>query len=246
MLIHPTLENLKTLKLYGMVRALETQMVTPDICGMPFEDRLGLLVDQEMITRDNQKLSARLRHAKLKQDACVEDLDVAASRGLDRSLLVQLAASDWIKLHRNILITGKTGVGKSYLACAIAQKACRDGYSAVYHRITRLFEELAIAKAAGTYPRTLLNLSRKDLLVLDEFALVPLNQEQRKDLLEILEDRYDRKSTIIVSQFVVDDWYESIGDPTFADAILDRVVHNAYKICLTGASKRKNKNKEEQ
>lgn len=246
MLIHPTIENLKSLKLYGMVKAFETQIVTPDIAGLPFEDRLGLLVDQEMVTRENQKLSARLRHAKLKQNASVEDLHVGVNRGLDRSLLVQLGGSDWIKLHRNILVTGKTGVGKSFLASALAQKACRDGYSAVYHRITRLFEDLAIAKAAGTYSRTLYNLSRKDLLVLDEFALVPLNQEQRKDLLEILEDRYDRKSTIIVSQLAVDDWYESIGDPTFADAILDRVVHNAYKICLTGGSKRKNNSKEDQ
>jgi DNA replication protein DnaC len=246
MLIHPTLDNLKALKLFGMVKGFEAQMETPDVSSLPFEDRLGLLVDQEMITRDNQRLAARLRHAKLRQQAFFEDLDLKAGRGLDRSLVLQLANSEWLRLHRNILITGKTGVGKSYLSCALAQKACRNGYTAVYHRITRLFEELAVAKAAGTYARTLQALSKKDLLILDEFALVPLTAEQRKDLLEVLEDRYDRRSTIIVSQLCVDDWYQSIGDPTFADAILDRIVHNAYKICLTGGSKRKNEVKEDQ
>lgn len=219
--------------------------MTPDIASLPFEDRLGLMVDQEMLIRESTKLTARLRHAKLKQQACIEDLDLKASRGLDRSLITSLSNSQWIALHRNVLITGKTGVGKSWVACALAQKACRDGYSAAYHRVTRIFEELAIAKATGSYPRYLNALSKKDLLILDDFALVPLTAEQRKDLFEILEDRYEQKSTMILSQVTTDHWHESIGDPTFADAILDRLVHNAYKICLTGESRRKNKTEED-
>jgi DNA replication protein DnaC len=245
MLIHPTLENLKNLKLFGMVRALELQLNTPDLQTMSFEERLGLLVDQEMNVRDNSRLAARLRHAKLRQLACIEDLDLTQSRGLDKMLVASLADSQWIKQHRNILITGSTGAGKTYLACALAQKSCRDGFSAVYHRMSRVFEDLVVAKASGSYPRYLHSLLKRDLLVLDDFALVPLSQEQRRDLLEILEDRYERKSTLVVSQLPVEKWYESIGDATFADAILDRLVHNAYKICLTGESMRKKKNKKE-
>jgi DNA replication protein DnaC len=244
MLIHPSLENLKNLKLFGMARALETQLATPDSNGLSFEDRLGLLIDHEMTVRDNSRLTARLRHAKLRQQACLEDLDLRQNRGLDRMLIASLSDSQWIKLHRNVLITGATGVGKSYFACALAQKACRDGYSAVYHRVNRVFDELVVARASGTYPRYLKALQKRDVVVLDDFALLPLNQEQRKDLLEILEDRYEQKSTVVVSQIPVDQWYDSIGDSTFADAILDRLVHNAYKICLTGDSMRKKKKQE--
>lgn len=229
-----------------MAKALEAQLKTPDTNNLQFEDRLGLLVDQELTTRENLRLAARLRHAKLRQQASMEDLDLKASRGFDRTLVSSLMDSQWIPLHRNVLISGPTGVGKSYFASALAQKACRDGYTAIYHRASRLFEALAIARASGSYPRFLNSIFKKDLLVLDDFALVPLSLEQRKDLLEILEDRYEQRSTLVISQVPVEQWYESIGDSTFADAILDRLVHNAYKFCLKGESMRKKKNQEEQ
>ncbi len=228
-----------------MARALESQLNSTDMQGLSFEERLGLLVDQERNVRDTSRLTARLRHAKLRQQACLEDLDFSQTRGLDKMMIASLADSQWIKQHRNILITGSTGAGKSYLACALAQKSCRDGYSAVYHRMSRVFEDLVVARASGSFPRYLNSLLKRDVLVLDDFALVPLTLEQRRDLLEILEDRYERKSTVIVSQLPVEQWYESIGDATFADAILDRLVHNAYKICLTGESMRKKKSKKE-
>ncbi len=224
-----------------MAKALESQLKTPDMNNRPFEDRLGMLVDQEFSTRENLRLAARLRHAKLRQQASIEDLDLKAGRGVDRSLVSSLSDSEWINKHRNVLITGPTGVGKSYLGCALAQKACVDGHTVVYHRTSRLFEQLSIARASGAYPRFLNALFKKDLLVFDDFALVPLSLEQRRDLLEILEDRYEQKSTLVISQIPVEQWYESIGDPTFADAILDRLVHNAYKFCLTGESMRKKK-----
>jgi DNA replication protein DnaC len=225
-----------------MAKALESQLQTPEVNILPFEDRLGLLVDQEMNIRETARLAGRLRHAKLRQQACIEDLDLKATRGLDRSLVASLGDSQWVKLHRNILITGKTGVGKSYFGCALAQKACRDGY----HRVGRVFEELIVARASGAYTRYLNSLLKRDVLVLDDFALIPLNQDQRRDLLEILEDRYDRKSTVVISQIPYDEWYLSIGDATFADAILDRLVHNAYKVSLTGPSRRKNKDGEQE
>ncbi len=223
-----------------MAKGLANQLQNPELTNLPFEDRLGLLVDLELNTRETLRLAARLRHAKLRQEACIENIDFKASRKLDRKLVAMLADSNWISRHRNVLITGFTGCGKSYLACALAEKACRDGFTAVYHRTSRLFEALSIARASGSYPRFLHNLSNKDLLVLDDFALVPLTLEQRQDLLEILEDRYDKKSTIVLSQVPVDEWYQSIGDSTFADAILDRLVHNAYNIRLEGESMRKN------
>lgn len=228
-----------------MAKALESQLQTPDLNNLPFEDRLGLMVDQELTMRENQRLAARLRHAKLRQQACIEDLDLKRMRGLDRGTVASLADSQWVSLHRNLLVTGKTGVGKSYVACAFAHKACRDGYTAAYHRAGRLFDELTVARATGVYPRFLNALSKKDVLVLDDFALVPLTLDQRRDLLEILDDRYEQKSTIVVSQIPHEEWYQMIGDATFADAILDRLVHNAYKICLTGPSGREGKMKEE-
>lgn len=245
MLTHPTLDNLKSLKLYGMIKAMETQMTMPDVKSLSFEERLGLLVDQEIITRDNRRLQIRLRKAKLKQQACVEDLDLRNNRGLDRSVINALATSQWVQAHQNILIVGPTGVGKSYLACALAQKACRDGYTAIYDRAPRLFQDLAIAKADGRYGKILVSLSRKNILVIDDFALSPLSDEQRRDLLEVVEDRYEKQSTVIASQIPIEHWHETIGDPTFADAILDRLIHNAHKLILKGESMRKSKSKKQ-
>ncbi len=242
MLIHPTLDNLRALKLYAMINALQAQSEMKDITSLPFEDRLGLLVDAELISRENKQLNSRLKIAKLRLSACMEDLDLQSSRGLDRTVVTALSTCDWLKLHRNILITGPTGSGKTYLSCAIAQKACRQGYSVVYERATKLFHDLAIAKADGRYYKILASLAKKDLIIIDDFALAPLTDEQRRDLLEIVEERYNRRSTLIASQLPLEHWHEIIGDPTIADAILDRLVHNAHKLNLkTKISKRKEK-----
>lgn len=229
-----------------MANALETQLQNPELSGLSFDERLGLMVDQEFIMRENQGLAARLKNAKLRLQACVEDIDLKRIRGLERSFVATLSSSQWIRQHRNIIITGKTGVGKTYLGCALAHKGCRDGFTAIYHRMNRLFDELVVARATGKHQNALQALSRKDVLVLDDFALLALSQEQRRDLLEILDDRYDRRSTVVISQIPYEQWYELIGDPTFADAIFDRLIHNSYKICLTGPSGREQKAKEEQ
>lgn len=245
MLIHPTLDNMKTLKLFGMVRALESQSEMKEIDELVFEDRLGLLVDAEMIERENKQLQSRLKTAKLRLAACMEDLDTKAARGLDRAAIAGLASCDWIRRHRNVLVTGPTGAGKTYVSCALAQKACRERFSVVYERASKLFHDLAIAKADGRYGKLLSNMAKKDLLVIDDFAMSPLTDEQRRDLLEIVEDRYDRRSTVIASQVPVEHWHEIIGDPTIADAILDRLVHNAHKLCIKGESIRKKKAKDD-
>jgi len=241
MLIHPTLEKLKNLRLIGMAKALEEQMAMEDIEELSFEERLGLLVDREAVDRESRRLTTRLRKAKLRQNACIEDIDFRQPRGLDKSLIARLADCQWIKNHQNLIITGPTGSGKSYLACAFAQKACREGYSAVYLRISRLFEDLSLAKGDGRYIKMLTGFAKTDLLVLDDFGLAKLNQEQRHDLLEIFEDRHGLKSMMVTSQLPVEIWHEQIGDPTLADAILDRLVHNAHKIQLKGGSMRKRK-----
>ena len=239
MLYHPTLDKLKMLKFSGMSRALEEQMQSPDITQLSFEERLGLLVDREITERDNRRLTSRLRQARLKQQACLEDIDYQANRGLDKTLLLKLSDCQWVKKSINILITGPTGVGKSWVACALAQKACREGYSAYYHRLTRLLQELPLARGDGSYAKLLAHLAKTDVLVLDDWGLVKLNAEQRRDLLEILEDRHGSRATIITSQLPLDKWHDIIGDATLADAIMDRLVHNAYKINLTGESMRK-------
>ncbi len=246
MLLNPTLEGLRALKLFGMVKALEAQLQTPDAERLGFEERLGMLVDHERTYRDNKSLANRLKRAKLRLPACVEDLDLRSQRGLDRSVMTSLATCLWIGKHRNIIISGSTGVGKSYLACAFAEKACREGYSVFYHRTSRLFDEMAIAKVEGRFQKLLNSLAKVDLLVLDDFGLSPFSPEQTRDLLEVIEDRYDRHSTIISGQLPVEHWHEAIGEPTLADAILDRLVHNAHKIKLKGPSKRGPKGKEEE
>lgn len=239
MLNHPTLDKLQTLRLSGMLKAFNEQQQMPEIDSLGFEERLGLLIDREVTERENRRLGSRLKKAKLRHCCCVEDLDFKTSRGLDKSLILSLAACTWIARGINVLISGPTGVGKSYLACALAHKACLEGYSAIYLRLPRLFEELRLAKADGRYGKLMLDYAKTNLLVLDDWGLTPMTDLQRRDLLELLEDRYGRKSTIVTSQLPVTLWHEAIGDPTLADAILDRLVHNAHKIELKGESMRK-------
>lgn len=241
MFIHPTLDKLESLRLTGMVKAFKEQMEMADISDITFEERLGLLVDREAVERETRRLKTRLKKAKLRQNACMEDIDFKHPRGMDKSLITRLADCEWIKKHQNLIITGPTGVGKSYLACAFAQKACREGYTAVYLRISRLFEDLSLAKGDGRYIKMLNGFAKTDLLVLDDYGLAKLNQEQRHDLLEILEDRHELKSMLVTSQLPLEHWHEQIGDPTLADAILDRLIHNAHKIHLKGGSMRKKK-----
>jgi len=242
-LTHPIFEKLEQLRFYGMLKALEEQTQMPDIKKLGFEERLGLLVDREMTERENRRLKTRLKKAKLRQNACVEDVDFRHPRKLDKTLFVNLADGRWLKEHNNVLLIGPTGVGKTYLACALAQKACRQGYSALYFRLPRLLYELSIAKADGRYDKLLTGIGRINLLVLDDWGLDKFVKEQRHDLLEILEDRHGRRSTLVTSQLPVKHWHEIIADPTLADAILDRLVHNAYKLVLSGESMRKKQSK---
>jgi DNA replication protein DnaC len=239
MLSHPTLDRLYALQLRGMARAFEEQMQMPDLGELSFAERLGLLVDREAADRESRRLTRRLKEAKLRLEAAVEDLDFRIPRGLDKRLVLSLASCGWIDQRLNVLITGPTGVGKSYLACALAHKACRDGYTVLYHRLSRLLGELALARGDGRYPQLLARLGKARLLVLDDWGLEPLTDTHRRDLLEILEDRYDRRSTLVTSQLAVKHWHDALGDPTLADAILDRLVHNAHRIELDGESIRK-------
>ena len=243
MLNHPTLDKLQRLKFTGMATALAEQIAMTDIDELAFEERLGLLVDREITERENRRLSSRLRRAKLKHNAALEDIDYRHPRGLDKALIQSLAACQWVKEHLNILITGPTGVGKTWLACALAHKACREGYTALYLRLPRLLQEMVIAKGDGRYPKLLATLAKTDLLVLDDWGLTKLTAEHRRDLLEILEDRHGIRSTLATSQLPVDKWHDIIGDPTLADAILDRLVHTAYRLNLKGGSMRKRRAK---
>ena len=239
MLNHPTLEKLAALKLGGMLKALEEQRQMNEAVALSFEERLGLLVDREWTERENRRLSGRLAKARLRQAAALEDVDWRTPRGLDKSVVLALGSCQWIAQHQNCLITGPTGVGKSWLACALGHKACREGYRVLYLRLPRLWRELAVARGDGRYLKLLAGLARMDLIILDDLGTEALGEAERHDLLEILEDRYERRSTLVTSQLPVGHWHQTIGDPTLADAILDRLVHNAHKLALKGESMRK-------
>ncbi|HYO64461.1 MAG TPA: IS21-like element helper ATPase IstB, partial [Archangium sp.] len=238
MLTEQTLEKLNEMKLYGMANYLRTWMERPADTQMGPTELVGLLADAEWVHRENKKLTSRLQHAKLRQQACLEDLDYAHARGLTKSQVLELSTSRWVAQSQNVLLTGPTGVGKSFLACALGQKACRDGYGVVYRRTSRLFDELAQARADGTYPHLLRRLAKAQVLILDDFGLEPLGASERKELLEVLEDRYGSSATVVTSQLDPKAWHAVIGEPTLADAILDRLVHNAHRLKLTGDSVR--------
>jgi DNA replication protein DnaC len=240
MLHQPTIEKLMTMHMESFVeawRAFEQDENAQQLC---FEEKLSLMVDRLWTWRQNQALARRLRYAKLRGNACVEDIDYRTARGLDRNLMRSLAVdSGWVARHEHIFILGPTGVGKSYLACALAHKACRDGYLILYSRASALFRDLAIARADGSLRHLLARLSRVDVLVVDDWAMAPLQESERRDFWEICEERYQSRSTILTSQLPVARWHEQIGDPTLADGILDRLVHNAHRIELRGESMRK-------
>jgi DNA replication protein DnaC len=240
MLAHPTHERLIALGLTGMAKAFEDQQRSQDIAVLSFEERLGLMVDREAAERDTKRLATRLKFAALRQNAVIEDIDLRAPRGIDRALFQKLIAGDWINRAEGLLVTGPTGVGKSWIACALGHKACRDGKSVLYQRVPRLFEALALARGDGRHARLLKTLARVQLLILDDWGLAKFTDAEQRDLLEILEDRHQRASILITSQVPVEQWHEIIGNPTLADAILDRLVHNAHRLQIKGESMRKN------
>jgi len=241
MLVEQTLDKLNSMRLIGMAAFLRTWLADPKQRDVSPLDLVGMLADAEWLHRENARLTQRLRNAKLKLQACVEDIDYAHTRGLTKSTILELQTSRWVREKQNVVITGPTGVGKSYLACALGQKACRDGFSVAYRRVSRLFDELAQARADGTLPLLLRRLAKTNILILDDFGLEVLGVAERKGLLEVLEDRYDVSSTIITSQLAPNAWHATIGDPTLADAILDRLVHNAHRLTLDGDSIRRAK-----
>ena len=243
MLNHPTLEQLRSLKLTGMAQAFSEQLElgTNGSNDLSFEERLAILVEREAVTRDNKRLTTRLRNAKLRHQASIEDIDYKHPRNLDKKMIKSLATCAWLQDKHNLIITGATGTGKTYLGCALAQQACRLGFTALYKQTSRLLQELVVSKGDGRYLRLLNKLTKTHILILDDWGLDAPNAEQRRVLFELLDERYERSSTLIVSQLPVNLWYDNLDDPTLADAILDRVIHNAYRLELKGESLRKTK-----
>ena len=242
MLNEPTLDKMRTMRLNTMADTWLEHQRSTDIATMSFDERLGLLVDAEYIQRENRRLARRLAEAKLRHSqACIEDFDNADKRGVSKSVVQKLATCSWIADHLNVVITGATGVGKTYLACAFGQRACRNGHRVVYRRVPRLIDELSLARADGSLPRLLSRFARLDLLILDDWGITPLGDQDRRDLLEIVEDRDGSRSTLVTSQIPIDKWHDYLGDPTVADAIADRVLHNAHRITLKGPSRRKDR-----
>jgi len=241
MLTQPTLDRMNAMKMFFMVDAFQRQLASTQSSALSFEERLGLLIDAEWSGREQRKLDQRLRTARLRHSASIEDVDFKAHRGLSRDLVLALGRGDWLRERQNLLITGPTGVGKSYLACAFAERACRSGFTALYLRAPRLYQELAVSRGDGSYGRLLARLTRTQLLIIDDWGLAPLKDQERRDLLEVVEDRYERASTLITSQLPVKAWHEVIGDATLADAICDRLVHCAHRLELKGPSLREAK-----
>ena len=240
MLTEQTIDIMRSLRLTGMLEALEEQYKMPKINDLSFDERLGLLIDAERCHRENKRLLRYHRAAKFRySQACIEDVDYAPRRKLAKSVVLQLASCRWIKEHQNVIVTGATGVGKSYLACALGVQACRKGYKTIYRRAPRLFDELALAHADGTFTRLLNQFAKTDLIIIDDFGMSPIKAAERRDLLEIIEDRDNTRSTIVAGQLPADDWYDYLNEPTTADAICDRLIHNSHKIELKGPSKRK-------
>lgn len=238
MLNQQTMSILHSLKLFGLAKGFEERLADPKQASLSHADFVGLLVEDEKVHRDNLRLRRLLKKAKLRQEAAMEDIDYGASRGLSQQVIQELANPQWIAAHRNVILSGPTGIGKSYIACALGNSAARAGYTVLYLRAPRLFETLQQARGDGSHLKTLARLSRVQLLIIDDFLLTPLSDWERRDLLEVIEDRYQAGATIITSQCPLNDWHPAIGDPTLADAICDRLLHNAYKIELRGDSLR--------
>ena len=240
MLREPTIEKLHAMRLRILASTWLEQDKSPDVLAMTFDERLALLVEAEALARENARLTKNLRDAKLRlAEACVEGIDFPRERQLDKAVVRQLATCRWITEHQTVIVTGATGTGKSYFACALAHQACRKGFRVFYRRVPRLFDELRLARADGSYPRLLTRIAKVDVLVLDDFAIGPLTEDARRDLLELLEDRYGLRATVITSQLKHERWHDFLADPTVADAICDRVLHGAHKIALAGPSRRK-------
>jgi DNA replication protein DnaC len=245
MLQQPTLNALRQLNLHAMAEALDEQCRLPQVQDLPFEERLGLLIDRELCARDQRRLTRLLKLAHLKQNACVEDIDYRASRGLDRARISALIQHTWVRQGQNLLITGATGTGKTWLACALGHQACRQGLSVRYLRLPRLFEELRVRHGDGSFGRYLSALAKVDLIVLDDWGLAPMGAEDVRDLLEIIDDRGSQRATLITSQLPVNHWHEYLGEPTVADAVLDRLLHSAHRLELKGNSLRRNRDRHE-
>jgi len=236
-----TIQKLTAMKMFTMAKVLRELIETAPGNQLSFEEKIGMLVDREWTERDNRRLARRLKDAKLVVRASLEDVVCEPGRGIDKPTIRQLATCQWVRAKQNVITIGPTGIGKSFLGAALAEAACRQGLRALFVRVPRLVEELAVARVAGTYAATLTRLAKVDVLVLDDFLLTPINDSERRDLLEVFEDRYDRCSTVITSQLPTKSWHEALGDPTIADAICDRLVHNAHVLSLRGPSMRKKK-----